>query len=406
MKTIAIIDPFWRGHHPTYMKLFSRMLLSQGHQVAAITPNPRELTNSIKGAEGKQRDFEAFEIQEPIGPPSMTRFQNMNAALNRWRAVRAAIEKAATSMGRSPDLVFFAWLDSYVGNHLSRYWIDRHFPYPWSGLYFHPRHLRLGQRFSPIRKGPLDVDDVLKSDTCRSVAVLDEGIAARLQTKLRKKSVIVFPDVVDDSPADPHYEVVDQIGRFANGRKKIGIIGGLTKRKGLLPLMKIAKNTPHEDWLYIFAGCLVKSTFSDSELATIDAFVKNPPPNCFFYFSYIPNEPQFNALVKTCDLLYAVYDDFPHSSNILGKAALFNKPVIVANGFCMGERVKNFHLGLQVDAADVPKTIESIRSLLNDADGTAPERKPDFDGYRTRHSLSRLSAAFSELIELSVKKTI
>ncbi len=371
--------------------------------MAAITPNPREIMNYIKEKAGKQVDFEAFEIQEPaISVFPTGRFQKMKLTLNRWHAARKAIDNAATAIGRSPDLVFFAWLDSYLGNYVSRYLVDRYFPYNWSGLYFHPSHLRLGQRFSSLRKGPLDCDNVLRSNRCRSVAVLDEGITTQLKSKLGNTPVIVFPDVADDSPADTYYEVVDQINRIANGRKKIGVIGSLAKRKGLLTLLNVAKNSLDENWFFIFAGSLVKSTFSYEELSMINGVVKNPPPNCFFALTHIPDEPQFNALVKTCDLLYAVYEGFPHSSNILGKAALFNKPVIVANGFCMGERVIKYHLGLQVDGNDVIKTIEAIRYLLNVSTGIVPNlAQPDFEGYREQHSRDRLSVAFKKLIEVS-----
>ena len=403
MKSIVVVDPFWRGHHPTYMKLFSRVLLSLGHRVIAISPNPQEIMSDIKENAGGQVDFEAFEVQEPMTPVIPTsRFQKMKSTLNLWNAARSSIENAVKITGRSPDLVFFAWLDSYLGNHLSHYLVDRYFPYPWSGLYFHPSHLRIGQRFSPIRKGPLDCDNILRSPKCRSVAVLDEGIASKLELKLRHKSVIVFPDVADDSPVDLRYEDVVRINQLANERKKIGIIGGLAKRKGLLNLLNVAKCAQNENWFFIFAGRLVRSTFTANELAVIDDLKKNPLPNCFFSFSDIPDEPQFNALIKTCDLLYAVYDNFPHSSNILGKAALFDKPVIVANGFCMGERVKKFHLGLQIDGNDVKKTIDAIRSLLNASSSALPDaEKPDFKGYREQHSRDRLSAVFKKLIEIS-----
>jgi hypothetical protein len=54
-----------------------------------------------------------------------------------------------------------------------------------------------------------------------------------------------------------------------------------------------------------------------------------------------PDEAQFNSLVYICDILFAAYNNFPNSSNILTKAAIFQRPVVVSNNFCMEKRVKN-----------------------------------------------------------------
>ena len=38
--------------------------------------------------------------------------------------------------------------------------------------------------------------------------------------------------------------------------------------------------------------------------------------------------------------------NFPHSSNIMTKAAAFNKPILVNDGYLMSERVKTYGIGL------------------------------------------------------------
>jgi len=47
IKTVFLIDPRWQGHHLTYIKLFTPILLQQNYQVIVLCPKPDEVYKLI-----------------------------------------------------------------------------------------------------------------------------------------------------------------------------------------------------------------------------------------------------------------------------------------------------------------------------------------------------------------------
>jgi hypothetical protein len=88
---------------------------------------------------------------------------------------------------------------------------------------------------------------------CQGVGVLDEDQQSQLQAQLKKR-VITFPDVTDEVEPDINFFLASEIKHKARGRKIIGLIGSLNKRKGLLILIQ-ASQKPHNDkYLFAFVG--------------------------------------------------------------------------------------------------------------------------------------------------------
>ncbi|MFM7791033.1 MAG: glycosyltransferase family 1 protein, partial [Microcystis panniformis] len=92
-------------------------------------------------------------------------------------------------------------------------------------MYFQPP-LRKTLKYQQLRRGILNPLAVLKSKQCLGVAVLDEGIADKLQQKLNKP-VVVLTDITDESPPDMDFEIVKKIRAKAAGRKIVGLLGSL-----------------------------------------------------------------------------------------------------------------------------------------------------------------------------------
>ena len=403
MKTIALIEDNWGGHRPTYLKIFTKTLLEFGHQVIVFCPEPTELSEWIlQNLCPHPERLHAFKFQkpEPSSFPVMQIRLILNA-VNCWRNVKKSIQYISLKIGNSPDLVFFPWLDSYLAPYLTHHLIDSIFPYQWSGLYVHPRHLRLGQKFGSLCRGPFSQHAVLKSSRCKAIAVLDEGIVKKLQSSIGDKPVIAFPDFTDTSPPDLNFTIAQQIKEKAQGRKIIGLLGLQSKRKGILTLLEVARQTTEEDYFFVFAGRLAEHTFTVQELTSIQNFVNSQQSNCFFYFENIPDGTAFNALVDICDILFAAYKQFPHSSNILTKAAISEKPVIVSKKFCMAERVEKFKLGLSINEGDVLQCIEAIRYLCHQFALKDGQLQPNFEDYRHLHSTEQLKTTFLQILEKS-----
>jgi glycosyltransferase involved in cell wall biosynthesis len=397
LKTIALVDTLWGGHHPTYLKFFAKTLLDLGNEVISLCPEPEEMNLWIAShCPELQPRFHSFELHEPATRPiPIRRLQAKAMAVARWQRVAQSIQEISSKLGKAPDITFFAWLDTYLG--LIPAITDTIFPYPWSGLYFQPGYLRIPPKLQWMRHGILNPLSVLKSSHCPVVAVLDEGIADKLQQKLNKP-VVTFPDITDESAPDINFEIAQKIRAKAAGRKIIGLLGSLDKRKGTLTLLEVSQQVS-DRWFFVFAGRLPEPAFTAAELAKIEEIVKANPDNCFFYWNSIPDGSGFNAVVQVCDVLYAAYENFPYSSNILTKAAIFEKPVIASKNYCMGERVEKFNLGYGIEGGSVSQCVSILERLHEELSTGNLSIQPDFEGYRRLHSIEQLRAAFQKILE-------
>jgi glycosyltransferase involved in cell wall biosynthesis len=367
-----------------------------GYQVVSFFPEPDEVRRwvALHCPEYIQQ-FHAFKVQEPETPklPIIGKLPQPVFTLFRWIDTATVIRKASSKIGCKPDLVFLCWLDNYLSNYLNHHIIERIFPYSWSGLYFHPNNLQFKQHVLPILGTPLTHHAVAQSSRCYGIALLNEIEATKLQDKI-KNPVFIFPDITDDSLPDENYVVVQKIRSQAGNRKIVGLFGLLSKRKGLLTLLEVAQKSVNKNWFFVFAGKLSQVDLLPEEVTKIKNIVESKPNNCFFHFESIPEGEKFNALINISDVLFAAYENFPSSSNILTKAAVFEKPVIVSDGFCIGERAKKFQLGLTIPQGDVSKCIEALSDLFDHA-----QLKPDFEGYKRLHSVEQLRTEFNTICE-------
>ena len=407
MKTVALIETnHGNGHHLTYLRLFTKCLLELGHRVMAFYPQPDELTTwtKLNCAEHSERLL-TFKLDKAKRRkiPLIGLAPQPVAVIERWRHAASAICQASEKIGFSPDLVFFNWLDNYLSHYLPHPIIDYVFPYNWSGIYFRPGILRFGERSLTGLGEPLAHYAVAKSSRCQALAMLNEELVEELQQELRKP-VIAFPDITDETPPEPNFSLAKEIREKAGSRKVIGLIGSLSKRKGILTLLESAQQSTQENWFFVLAGALVENLFHQDfdrrltdDYRRVKQFIESPPPNCFFYLESIPDDGKFNAVIDACDVLFAAYENFPYSSNLLTKAAVFKKPIIVSEGFCMAERVKKFRFGVSIPEGDVSKCIQALHYLCDQPDAVGTKLNPDFDGYKSLHSREQIRHVF-ELI--------
>jgi hypothetical protein len=397
IKTIALVDLYWEGHYLTYLKTFAKTLLELGCDLIVLCPQPVMLNDWIENnCPEYKKNIYVYEMSDPkLSKIEISKIRSIINIVRRWKKTASILRNVSKETGKNPELVFFAALDDFLEILIPTPYLNWIFPYKWSGLYLQPINFRLHKKCSFIRKGLLDRNNLFSSKLCRSVAVLDEGIITRLQKKIKSKTVSLFPDFADNSVPDIKYAVANEIRKISHGRKIVGLLGALQKRKGILTLLNLAQKYNHEDWFFIFCGKIIKEDFTPEELNYIDTIKELSPDNCYFYNDYIPSETQFNALVELCDVIFSVYEDFYYSSNMLAKAAYFKKWVIVNNGFCMYERVRQFQLGLSVESGDIKGCYEALRHLLNND----IDLHPNYKGYLDLHSEQRLKDAFECILD-------
>ncbi|NJL86866.1 MAG: glycosyltransferase family 4 protein [Leptolyngbyaceae cyanobacterium SM1_1_3] len=408
MKTIALVETnYGNGHHLTYLRLFSQILLEQQCQVMAFHPRPRDLTDWIDEHCPDYRDrLWVFEMHKHRRRrvPILGTVPEPVAVIERWQHLTNTLAEASEETGFSPDLVFLNWLDNYLSHYLTHHVIDYVFPYSWSGIYFRPGVLRFGQRSFAKLSEPLAHYSLARSPRCQALTMLNEELVEDLQQDLGKP-VIAFPDITDETPPEGDYALVQKIRQKAGDRKIVGLIGALSKRKGILTLLKVAQQSMEENWFFVFAGQLDESMFHQEfdqrfpeEFQQIKKMREDPPDNCYFHFESIPDGHRFNSVVNACDVLFAAYENFPYSSNLLTKAAVFKKPIIVSEGYCMAARVEKFRFGLTIPEGDVAKCIATLRYLCDQPEQALRELNPDFEGYHRLHSIDQIRKVFQAVI--------
>ena len=397
IRTIALVDPHDGGHHLTYIQLISVSLLSLGYRVMIFSPKPESVNTWIaSNAPQKTEYFHTFRLNDiSLNLNTFPVLKDTIKVAWRWNLVKTAIDQACSEISRAPDLVFFTWLDSYLDRFLPKYFLNK-FPYRWCGLYFHPWHLRNVPPLSGFRQLLPKPEQLLNTKKCQAIGILDEGIFKKLKDSLPAKTIHVFPDFTDDAVPDVENNLIRTICAESNGRKIVSFIGKLSKRKGLHQFIEIAKRCDDKNIFFLFAGQLPENKLSDNELFEIKQFQSSMPKNCFFYFNEIESEAVFNALIEISDLLFAVYDNFPSSSNILTKAALFRKPVIVSNRYCMGERVKKYNLGVCVEEGNSLACLAEIKKILFE------ETQCDFgfSEYYEKNSINKLKESLQKTISI------
>ncbi|NER33272.1 MAG: glycosyltransferase family 4 protein [Oscillatoria sp. SIO1A7] len=429
-KTIAIIDTLWIGHHPTFFKNYTRALLELGYRVLAFCPDPEDLHQWATSHIGDRLDKESnnlwiYKLVRPreknfglrlsyklireleknlikLGIDSY--FKNILSleTMQYWRDASVALDRAVLELGEKPDLVFLAMLDNYLSKWISPSQISQIFPYQWSGLYLHPRHLRLANCQQSFPAGSWQPDNLLNSSLCQSVALLDEGVVEKLSQRIARKPIVVFPDITNEAEPDWEDYRVKELKEKAKGRKIIGLFGSLDKRKGILTLLSAAEQLKEKEYFFILAGKLWISNFSRQEQKFLKDTIESSPSNCLFYLDdFIPDGVKINGLLSACDILMLAYEKVLHSSNMLTKAAVLQKHVIVSEGYCMAERTKKYRLGLTIAEGDVLELIRAIEYMSQGEDGKLDS---DFAGLRENHSYERLLEAFEEIINSDIAK--
>lgn len=448
IRTVAVVDIYWTGSLISYHKAIVDAYLQLGYGVVSLSPNPEEVRQYFESRyPGQSPDLQCHGLQFPLwqpGPlsplqtispvpgcsrgPALKKLagrlgllgvyaarrycktfrkglfshQDWHEALHflsqgtkavrLWWAIDDRLHRISVENGRPVDFVFFPWLDDHYHHPLLKPWLlDRVFEYPWGGLFL------WAPEFESFRQWGMPRYQPLLSRHCRALAVINEERQESARRALSGKPVLLFPDMTDDRVPEDETALAGKIRRAAGGRQVIGLFGELSYRKGIrafCALLREAAQT-HPDWFFVLAGPLnEQTTYSAGELQSLRSLVDAlPPGNVLVELGRIPDGFEFNGAMAACDVIFAVYPDFPHSSNMLTKAALLRRPVVVNDGQVMARRVREYRLGAVVgDGENTGEIAAAIERLL--AQGNAGA---DYDAYYARHSFEHLKATLREL---------
>jgi len=366
---IVVLDGIWGGHHEIYIKYYSKTLIELGYKVSILCPFPAEIKKWLQGnlEEGHDSfDCIHFVTEETEGASFFPNYLNLLfRVFNNWLHLRGLFKTQVFSLGK-PDHFLFLWLDGFLHGYMPSIMVDYLFPHKWSGLYFHPTHHRGFEKSSKLKKTFFRFPEnmIKNSKYMKSLAVLDDGVVTKLRGVLNEINVFIMPDFTDEERHNEKFALCRVIKSLSKGRKIVLLIGNLAKRKGLLTLLKVAQIPSAKDFYFVAVGELVESTYTKGELKNIKLALESGIESCYFHFNHVKNNADFNALVDMSDLIYAVYDNFLHSSNLVTKAAMYNKKLVVCSGGYMEEVVKKYQLGEAVIPQDANASLVAIHKLL------------------------------------------
>lgn len=343
---IALIDWESGGHHRDYIERYAQVFSSLGAEVCCFFPEHLEFQEDL---------IEAHVIPPVVYSYSALPLYSLRSIANKWRKAVRVLKKTKQPY----DLVFFMSLDQMVYdsprgwmNKLFAYWIAQAFPWKWTGLLFD---------LGPV-KGKAYQSTIFNAKNCTGIFSLDEYQAKDITNTLGKPCT-ALPDVTNDVSPNMDWEVIKEIQEKANGRAIVSLLGALQRRKGLLPYLKAIHQNTNEQLFFVLAGKLYKEGFSEEEWKEVNQLIELLPSNAYTYLAHIPDEATFNALVKQSSVIYAAYINFPNSSGLVSKAALYHKPIIVSKGFLMDKKVNQYQTGISIPQENSHEIVRAIEQL-------------------------------------------
>jgi len=301
------------------------------------------------------------------------------------------------STGKKLIWPFFACIYDRQFQHFR--FAERWFGYPWAGLYLHARSFRMPGSPLPYRGGPPCPEKIFSSPLLRAAAVLDEKAVEPLQKIASGKPVFVFPDVtVEDLPPDAASKgLAAKIKEFASGRPIVSLTGHLQWTKGFDVFTQVASRSEMRDVFFFLGGDLSWAEIPPADMQELQRAWEECP-HLYVHLQHLP-EPSMNSVYAVSDVVVAAYRAFPNSSNALTKAAVFERPIVVSDGYLMAERVRDFGLGEVIPDGDAGALVAALRRMLQPKYGDELRVRARWKDYRESHSVQGLNKVFRDLMK-------
>lgn len=277
------------------------------------------------------------------------------------------------SMTAQPTLVLNMYLDIYSNSQSAWRSFYQKLNWQWVGI-----HIDLKNTLQSIQK------DMLRGLRC--IFFINEDINPSCLQQSGNVDHHWLPDVASTALPDQPSSLALKTTDLAKGRRMIFLGGAIGGTKNIAAWCAVIRLLDPKQFFFIQAGAVDRTTLSKNDLSSLQDIESNPPENLLIFDQYLKNDCEFNELISISDLIWGVYRDFDRSSNILGKAAMFHKPILVSDKFLMGHRVKEYGIGLAVDENNTQQIAESIAFLISH-----PIKSKNFDRYSLEHGPKALS---------------
>jgi hypothetical protein len=299
--------------------------------------------------------------------------------------IRHVLNAVSVLGDRQPDLVFFLYLDLMAEGPANITALDTVGGWPWAGIQFHPR----------LRESPdARIEQYFESSTARGgVFLVPNAVDIYAEAAPRLKFLQV-PDVADLELAAELPSVAKQIQSRAAGRTIVLLVGTIAAYKGVMTLLDVVAMADPQRFFFALVGEVHWNSFGN-DIGQLRNFYAQAPENVVVHDGYVADERDYNSLVTTCDIIYAVYSGFNSSSNSLTKAAGLKRPILTAKNSLMGERVLAHGVGLAVASNDADEILAGLERL-----GASRDDDFRFNSYSDQHSLDELKSIMADALPL------
>lgn len=386
-RTVVLFDGHHLGHHLSYQRNCTLACLELGFRVILCSPCSESVGQWLSQKHPERAgDFRAFFFEPLQAPKSSRNF------LKKWIALRWLIANIFLIRGtvlrikkvESLPIASVVLLRAEPYVELAKYRVFHRFlrsiiPAPWSGIIFR----------SILRKEDQNLRRYLTDISRQNFAALNES---DLDT-IGKRGICQFPDITETEilPLDTNRE---KVRKKAKGRPIIFLFGFLSRRKGLLTFLEAAQSAMGSKYFFLVAGPVIEKEYSEDELNWVR---KSAGWENVLLLDMHFSDEELNSLVSNSNVIFAAYENFSGSSNVLSKCAFFRKPVIVSKGELMEKRIASYQLGVVLENRSPENVIEAVNLALKMVD-----KKPFIDGaraYFALHNYERLLTVLNEVID-------
>jgi hypothetical protein len=404
------------GHLDSWNALFVEFLLEAGWSVASLSPGGADLHHRLKRKQLEQhlnlRILEWRTPQRSLGERVQSKLTRMvKKLLPKAEIATSALEAetlkqlessflqpqefaqrvadATRQLGEAPKFVFNMYMDLYRHDALGWKPFEALHTIPWAGI-----------RFVPSAVPPTEACYQLAS--LKGMCFLDEQIQQDYSIAMPDKSFAYLPDVTDASVPSAQSAFAAEIKQRASGRNIVFLGGTIGSNKNLSQWFRVIAQADPNKWYFVQVGEVHEQNLSTEDMAGYQRAQTSQLENLFIHTEYLPDEQTFNEVIALSDVLFAVYRQFSISSNMLGKAAAFNKPILVANGHLMGDRVQKYQIGLAVPETDSNAMMHALTELVR-PDNRSVALPEHFAAYRRDFSYDALKQSLYGFIEQALK---
>lgn len=398
---ILVYNPIsGHGHLDTWNAIFIALMLQQGWSVLALTPDAAALMSrlSVKGdAESRLKVLPWIaDVKTPW--PLMWKKRLLRAWWQRGRAGQSAspaleseryffvpaefamrVNAALKRTSWQPALVFNMYMDMFKTDARSWNEFSALDPWPWAGIRFVPPDV--------------PVESYYELPSFKGMCLLDERLCRNYQAKMPDKCFEYLPDITDTALPDKPSALAQEIERRAAGRKIVFFGGSIGGQKNVAQWYELVQRADPRQWFFVQIGELHEVTFTPEDVAAFKKVTAQPPENLFMYAEYLADDRAFNEIIHMSDVVFAVYRAFKISSNMVTKAASFKKPILVSDGYLMGDRVKRYGIGLAVAEDDTGAILAGLTRL-----GAAPIPPENFSQFHRDFSQDSVAKRLDEFL--------